>query len=439
LIVYYNSRNSVYSGLFTILINRIGDALLLIAISLFMITSDISTSFFAYRSLGNTYVIIILVLGLITKSALFPFSPWLPAAISAPTPISSLVHSSTLVTAGLYLIIRYSRLLYSSSFYMLLLLVFSVFTTFYAGANSVVETDLKKLIALSTLRHLGFIGLAISSGLEVLAVFHLFTHAMFKSLVFIAVGEVIRAQSHYQDIRFLRSGLLLTPISSCYIFVSSISLFGLPFVRGFYSKDIILEFMSSSSWIGNLLVVVVYVNLIFTYVYTSRLIGFCVGSLKHSSYFCFIETPSHLFHLSVLALIGLLFGYLYTRILLETAPAAVVPVLRFLPTFILISTIVLYIININSSFIFSSIFSASLGSMLFLTPINSNFMSLKAFSFMRSFTKTVEHGLLPHLTIAFPLVSVFSTSRLIWYFFKSPLYLVIWCLLFMILVVNLFF
>lgn len=247
MIVYYNSSNSVYSGVFTILMNRVGDALLLISISLLIITSDLSTSFSAYRSLTQTSVIVILLLGLITKSALFPFSPWLPAAMSAPTPISSLVHSSTLVTAGLYLIIRYSRLLYSSSLYILLLLVFRVFTTFYAGANSVVETDLKKLVALSTLRHLGFIGLAISSGLEVLAVFHLFTHAIFKSLVFMAVGEVIRAQSHYQDTRFLRSGLLLTPISSSYIFVSSMSLFGLPFVRGFYSKDMILEFMSGSS------------------------------------------------------------------------------------------------------------------------------------------------------------------------------------------------
>lgn len=161
-----------------------------------------------------------------------------------------------------------------------------------------------------------------------------------------------------------------------------------------------------------MLVILVYVNLVFTYVYTSRLIGFCVGSLKHNSYFCFIETPSHLFHLIVLSLIGLLFGYLYIRIILETAPAAVVPLLRFLPTFILISIVVLYIININFRFMFSSIFSASFGSMLFLTPINSNFMSLKAFGFTRYFTKTIEHGLLPHFTISFPLMSILSTSRL---------------------------
>lgn len=183
----------------------------------------------------------ILLLGLMTKSALFPFSPWLPAAISAPTPISSLVHSSTLVTAGLYLIIRFSTLIYGFPTLVLVLMVVRVFTTFYAGLNSVVETDLKKLIALSTLSHLGFIGLAVSSGIETLALFHLFTHALFKSLVFMALGEVISAQSHYQDIRFLSSGISLTPVSCSYIYISSLSLFGLPFVRGFYSKDIILE------------------------------------------------------------------------------------------------------------------------------------------------------------------------------------------------------
>lgn len=236
----------MYSGLFTILINRVGDALLLISIALMFSSSVVGTSFSAYRVLNANYVLVILVLGLITKSALFPFSPWLPAAMSAPTPISSLVHSSTLVTAGLYLMIRYSSALYCSPFFIELIIVVRIFTTLYAGLNSLVERDLKKLIALSTLRHLGFIGLAVASGLEFLAVFHLFTHALFKSLVFISIGEVIGTQSHYQDIRFLSAGVSLTPVSSSYIFVSSLRLFGLPFVRGFYSKDIILEFLHGS-------------------------------------------------------------------------------------------------------------------------------------------------------------------------------------------------
>lgn len=245
LIVYYNSGNSVYSGFITMLLNRVGDSLLVISCAYMAFFNSVSFSCFT-SAVANSLVLVFLILGLITKSALFPFSPWLPAAMSAPTPISSLVHSSTLVTAGLYLMIRFSNVIYTNPHLIHFLLTVSLFTTLYAGLNSVVECDLKKLIALSTLRHLGFIGLSISSGFDYLAVFHLFTHALFKSLVFMALGEVISSQSHYQDIRFLRRGLLLTPVSSSYIFISSLRLFGLPFVRGFYSKDYVLECFHSS-------------------------------------------------------------------------------------------------------------------------------------------------------------------------------------------------
>jgi len=107
----------------------------------------------------------------------------LPIAIAAPTPISALVHSSTLVTSGLFLMIKYRYLIYSSSYLCSFLLTFSLFTSFYAGFNTVFEKDLKKLIALSTLRHLGFIGMSFSLGLLSLSFFHLLSHALFKSLL----------------------------------------------------------------------------------------------------------------------------------------------------------------------------------------------------------------------------------------------------------------
>ncbi len=124
-----------------------------------------------------------------TKSAIFPFSPWLPVAIRAPTPISALVHSSTLVTAGLYLMIRLESLIFISYDISLLILTLSVFTSFYAGVSSIYESDLKKLVALSTLSHLGFIGMALAIGSTSLAFFHLLVHALFKSLLFMGVGD----------------------------------------------------------------------------------------------------------------------------------------------------------------------------------------------------------------------------------------------------------
>lgn len=137
----------------------------------------------------NITVPLLLLLGLITKRAIFPFSPWLPVAIRAPTPISALVHSSTLVTAGLYLIIRFESFIFLNSPLITLFLILSLFTSLYAGICSVFESDLKKLVALSTLSHLGFIGIALGIGCTSLAFFHLLVHALFKSLLFIGVGD----------------------------------------------------------------------------------------------------------------------------------------------------------------------------------------------------------------------------------------------------------
>ena len=132
---------------------------------------------------------LLLCLGLMTKRAIFPFSPWLPVAMRAPTPISALVHSSTLVTSGLYLLIQFEGLLFSQPSLSLLFLVASLFTRLYAGVRSIFESDLKKLVALSTLSHLGFIGMALASGSPNLAFFHLLVHALFKSLLFMGVGD----------------------------------------------------------------------------------------------------------------------------------------------------------------------------------------------------------------------------------------------------------
>ena len=147
----------------------------------------------------------LLLLTFFTKSAIFPFSPWLPAAIAAPTPISSLVHSSTLVTAGLYLIIRNYPLVSGSRFSLSALSLLGVFTSLYAGLSSTVEPDLKKVVALSTLSHLGFILLALGLGQLQLAFFHLLIHAFFKSRLFISLGAIIVSRSHYQDSRFFSS------------------------------------------------------------------------------------------------------------------------------------------------------------------------------------------------------------------------------------------
>lgn len=253
-------------------------------------------------------MLFILVLTFITKRAIYPFSPWLPLAMAAPTPISALVHSSTLVTAGLYLSMRFSFLLYSSFRLMRFFLLVSVFTSFYAGLNAIFETDIKKLIALSTLSHLGFIGMAFSCGLLYLSFFHLLVHALFKSVLFISIGDIITNLFHAQDIRFLSSGYYFTPFSFYIIAVSLLNLLGIPTIRGYYSKDLVLE-TCNFSLISFFMVFMIFLNVFFTYYYTYRLFYFSFRSVKFSPY-TILNKPSfiHVFIIVLISLLGIVFG-----------------------------------------------------------------------------------------------------------------------------------
>jgi NADH-ubiquinone oxidoreductase chain 5 len=254
-----------------------------------------------------------MMLAFITKRAIYPFSPWLPLAIAAPTPISALVHSSTLVTAGLYLLIRFSYVFYRNVTLINIFLVLSIFTSFYAGINSIFEIDIKKLIALSTLSHLGFIGMAYSSGLLYLSFFHLLVHALFKSLLFIAIGDVITNLFHSQDIRFLSGGYNYTTSSYYTIVLRFLNLLGMPSIRGYYSKDLVLETLNFTSF-RFFILLVVYLNLFFTYYYTYQLFYYSFSSIKLTPFV--LQHPSTLIHsylLLILGVVGVVFGWVWVN------------------------------------------------------------------------------------------------------------------------------
>lgn len=184
-----------------------------------------------------------LVFAAITKSAQIPFSAWLPAAIAAPTPVSALVHSSTLVTAGVYLLIRFNNLI-RVLFISKVLLLLGGLTIFIAGLGANFEYDLKKIIALSTLRQLGLIIRILSMGAASLAFFHLLTHALFKALLFICAGAIIHNIKNFQDIRYMGALIFQMPLTIINFNAANMALCGVPFLSGFYSKDLILEFSS---------------------------------------------------------------------------------------------------------------------------------------------------------------------------------------------------
>lgn len=202
-----------------------------------------------------------------TKRAQIPFSAWLPAAMAAPTPVSSLVHSSTLVTAGVYLLIRFNSLIGERKFLFLV----SVLTIFMSGFGANFEIDLKKIIALSTLSQLGVIIITLSLGFYELAFFHLMAHALFKSLLFLCAGALIHGIGDIQDIRYLGGLLIGLPIISVFFIGASLALCGFPFLAGFYSKDSILEIFFMGH-INLFMLAVVFFSTMFTLTYSIRLI-----------------------------------------------------------------------------------------------------------------------------------------------------------------------
>nr|YP_010329818.1 NADH dehydrogenase subunit 5 [Tanaorhinus viridiluteata]UNP54574.1 NADH dehydrogenase subunit 5 [Tanaorhinus viridiluteata] len=272
LVIYYQNLKSYNAGMLTALSNRIGDVLILMVICWMMNYGSWNYIFyleFMKNDYSMIYVSMMIILAAMTKSAQIPFSSWLPAAMAAPTPVSALVHSSTLVTAGVYLLIRFNLLLLDTYFLKFLLLLSSL-TMFMAGISANYEFDLKKIIALSTLSQLGLMMSILSMGLPLLAFFHLLTHAMFKALLFLCAGVIIHMMNDLQDIRFMGSISLYIPMTCLCMNISNMALCGIPFLAGFYSKDLILEMVSFSNF-NFLVFLLYYISTGLTMYYTIRL------------------------------------------------------------------------------------------------------------------------------------------------------------------------
>jgi len=271
LVVFYQRNKSYNAGIITALTNRLGDVGILIRIGLIVFLGDWTFFFFREieKDLRRKILIIIIIISACTKRAQIPFSSWLPAAIAAPTPVSALVHSSTLVTAGVYLLIRFNFFIIKSYFCYFLILL-GIFTILIAGIAAILEIDIKKVIALSTLSQLGVIIIIIGAQKPLLAYFHLLSHAYFKAILFICAGIIIHNIKDYQDIRCIGTLNISIPLICRIINTANISLCGLPFIRGFYSKDIILEIILLDGY-NIFLFIIILLATILTVSYSCRL------------------------------------------------------------------------------------------------------------------------------------------------------------------------
>ncbi len=264
---WYTRPTAIYANLKAFLVNRVGDFGFLLGIGLVLMvfgTLDYATVFAHAASYANdlapipgvswnlmTAICILLFIGAMGKSAQFPLHVWLPDSMEGPTPISALIHAATMVTAGIFMVARMSPLFELSDTALSFVMVIGAITALFMGFLGIIQNDIKRVIAYSTLSQLGYMTVALGASAYSVAIFHLMTHAFFKALLFLAAGSVIIALHHVQDIRQMGGLRRYLPVTWITFLTGSLALIGTPFLSGFYSKDSIIEAVALSQLAGS--------------------------------------------------------------------------------------------------------------------------------------------------------------------------------------------
>nr|YP_009498359.1 NADH dehydrogenase subunit 5 [Biomphalaria sudanica]AWK49470.1 NADH dehydrogenase subunit 5 [Biomphalaria sudanica] len=357
LIIYYQSKDSLIAGFHTMLINRIGDVFIVVSFFLFVFLGH-----FYYFPMCSSAVTLMMILSTasLTKSAQYPFSSWLPAAMAAPTPVSALVHSSTLVTAGIFLIIRLSMIIPMTFELSNMLLLLGATTCLLGGTAAIYEFDLKKIIALSTLSQLGLMVFTLGMGLTNITLFHLFMHALFKALLFLAAGSVLLMSFGVQDMRLLGGISNSAPFGIIIFNISSFCLMGAPFLSAFYSKHMILEKMMFSS-MNILSLLMISFATIMTAMYTTRMMKSLVWG-KANINLILKNSSSIYFSMIMLSFFSIISGkYLWSLENWFLECVFIPNYLGFLINFFMVVGILLgMVVSVSNSFMWSTMF--------FLTP-----------------------------------------------------------------------
>ncbi|MEO8937291.1 MAG: NADH-quinone oxidoreductase subunit L [Burkholderiaceae bacterium] len=283
---WYTKPTAIYANLKAFLVNRVGDFGFILGIGLLLAYTG-SMHYGDVFAKGDelakmtlpgtnwmllTPVCICLFIGAMGKSAQFPLHVWLPDSMEGPTPISALIHAATMVTAGIFMVARFSPLFELSDVALSFVIVIGSITALFMGFLGVIQNDIKRVIAYSTLSQLGYMTVALGASAYSAAMFHLMTHAFFKALLFLAAGSVIIGMHHDQDIRNMGGVKKYMPITWITSLIGSLALIGTPFFSGFYSKDSIIEAVAESHIAGSgFAYFAVIVSVFVTALYTFRL------------------------------------------------------------------------------------------------------------------------------------------------------------------------
>nr|YP_003856689.1 NADH dehydrogenase subunit 5 [Mekongiana xiangchengensis]ADK77630.1 NADH dehydrogenase subunit 5 [Mekongiana xiangchengensis] len=400
LVIYYYNLSSYNSGMLTALSNHVGDVAILISIA-WMMSFGSWNYIFYYDFLNSSWevkvITLLIVLAAITKSAQLLFSSWLPAAMAAPTPVSALVHSSTLATAGVYFIIRFNSMLIEFGMGKILLII-GCLTMFMSGFVANFEFDLKKSISLSTLSQLGLMMEILSMGFYKVAYFHMLTKALFKA--FMCAGSMIHNLKDSQDIRFMVSVIYFMPLTSVCLNVSSLSLCGMPFLSGFYSKDLILELICFD-WVDLFSFFTLFFSTGLTASYSFRL--YCFSMFGFNNHFSSYNFDDHNNYISF-SMISLLFISVFSGSLLSWLIFPF-PYVIVLPFYLKILFIITVLLGFNFGYLTScfsfkyTLFSfywqlmiSFLGSMWFMPYLSTNYLISSSLSYGYNVLKILDYG-----------------------------------------------
>nr|YP_010179704.1 NADH dehydrogenase subunit 5 [Cryptotympana atrata]QUV77447.1 NADH dehydrogenase subunit 5 [Cryptotympana atrata] len=331
LVIYYQNLSSNNAGMLTALMNRVGDVAILMSIA-WMLNFG-SWNFFCFIDKMNMeYMVIMIIIAGFTKSAQIPFSSWLPAAMAAPTPVSALVHSSTLVTAGVYLLIRFNNMIMKCSYLNLIMLI-SILTMLMSGISANFEFDLKKIIALSTLSQLGIMMTIIMVGYPMISFFHLIIHALFKASLFLCAGVIIHNFNNNQDIRMMGCLSYQMPMTMTMLNIANLSLCGMPFMSGFYSKDLIIETMFMTN-MNSMVMLMMYLGIGLTSFYSARLSFFSMTI--NYNYYKLGSLSENLNNMNssivILTVYSIISGSMFSWLLFNESTLMVMPIMAKLMT-----------------------------------------------------------------------------------------------------------
>lgn len=283
---YYDKPSAIHANLKAFLVNRVGDFGFILGIGLLLAyggSLNYAEVFAEADVLANktlpglgwpllAVACICLFIGAMGKSAQFPLHVWLPDSMEGPTPISALIHAATMVTAGIFLVSRMSPLFELSDIALNFILIIGSITALFMGFLGIVQNDIKRVVAYSTLSQLGYMTVALGVSAYPVAIFHLMTHAFFKALLFLGAGSVIMGMHHNQDMRYMGGLWKRMPITWITTLIGSLALIGFPFFSGFYSKDsIILAVQGSELAAAGFAQFVVYAGVFVTALYTFRM------------------------------------------------------------------------------------------------------------------------------------------------------------------------